>query len=438
MTVASPQPATSSEQGRREAAFGVTFGVAITVGSAAAIGILRSPSAIASQMPSVWGYLGMWLVGGAYALLVALTLVRLARNNRRSGGPYVFAREAFGDTIGFFVGWLDWVALCAVLAVVAAVLGDYAIGILPELRAPQAIALLVIAAATLVQWLGVRPAMWAQNAASLAKVVALLIFVAACVYFGTREVGTTTLEADREGSLLAALLIAFNAVMVTVHGSAAAVYFAGEFRDADRTLTRAVTIGIGAVVALYMLVNFAILKVVPLATFAGRHIAADIVSDRIFGPAGALLARGLVVVALISGVSAAAFVAPRILRAMGEDGLLWRPFVELNRGGTPEVAVLVTAGVAAILVASGAAEWVMDCVAAVFAITSTLSFVAALKIPGVRGLPRSAAIVGIVASLLVLVGVVLHNPVALLRVGIVLVIGGVVRLIARTMPHRTT
>jgi APA family basic amino acid/polyamine antiporter len=430
-TVASPHPAEGSAHSRPEAALGVTFGVLLTVGSAAAIGILRSPSAIASQMPSFWGYLAVWLLGGAYGLLVALTLARLARYNRSSGGPYVFVREAFGEIPGFLIGWIDWVALCGVLAVVASVLGDYAIGILPELRAPEAIALLVIAVLTLVQWLGLRPAAWTHNASALTKIVALLVFVAVCFYFGTRDVASMTFEPEREGSILTAFLIAFNAVLITVHGSAAPVYFAADFRDADRTLPKAVATGVCAVVALYLLVNVAILKVVPLATIAGKHVAADVVSDRLFGPDGALVARLLIVLALISGVSATALVAPRILKAMGETGALWRTMSEPSRGGTPEMALLVTAGVAAVLVATGADEWVMHCVAAVFAITSALSFLAAMKRPEERGAHRTGSVIGVIASVVILAGVVLHDPTSLLRIGVVAVVGLVVYAIAR-------
>jgi basic amino acid/polyamine antiporter, APA family len=435
LTTAAPEPAGSSPHGRLLAVLGLAFGISITIGSTAGIGILRSPSAIAAEMPSVWGYLALWAAGGAYALLVALTLAELALITERSGGPYVFVRAAFGNAAGFLTGWIDWVALCGIIAVLASVLGDYAVGILPELRAPEVIALLVVTLITLVHWLGVGPAAWLQSGAAVVKVAALLVFVGACMYLGTRDVSSMAFEPEREGSLLAALLVTFNAVIVTIHGSAAAVYFAGEIRNARRVLPRAVMVGVLTVLALYLLVNLSILKVVPLATIASREVAADVVADRLFGPDGAVMARILVVLALISAVSAAIMTAPRILHAMGSDGTLPRPLAWVNPRGTPEMGLLATVGLAAILIVSRAHAWVMTSVGLVFVVTSMLSLAAYVRLAPAPSLRRKLAMIGIVTSGVLIAGLVVAEPAGLVRVLAAALTGVVVLLIRRTLPR---
>lgn len=395
--------------GRLLAFLGVTFGIAITVGNTAGIGILRSPSAVAAAVPSVGGYLAIWLAGGAYALMVALAYATLAVRTGRSGGPYTWLRESFGEPFAFAIGWIDWLATCGVLAVAAAVLGEYAVGLAPEFRAREVIGLMVIVLVTVVQSVGQRAAAWLQYGTVVLKILALGVFVVACIYFGTRSVDSAALVPDHDGPVVPAVMLALLAVIVTVHGAGAASYFAGEIGDRAQTLRKAAIAGITIVLALYMLVNWAILLVVPLPTIAGRGVALDVVSERIFGENGALLARGLVVLALLSAVNAAALIGPRILQAMGEDGAFFRAAGEVNRRGTPEVGLLITAATAGGLVILHAEEWLMSCVVAVFLCAAAASFLALWR----TGTARLMAIAGFAASVALLGGVAFADPAAL-------------------------
>src|SRR6185369_9812721 len=103
---------------------GLSFGLAVTVGNTIGGGILRTPGDIAALLPSPWMFVGIWVVGGLYALLGANALSELGTMLPRSGGQYVFARHAFGDYAGFLVGWMDWISTCASIGLVALVLGE--------------------------------------------------------------------------------------------------------------------------------------------------------------------------------------------------------------------------------------------------------------------------------------------------------------------------
>src|ERR1044072_7436957 len=92
---------------------GLSFGLAVTVGNTIGGGILRTPGDIAGLLPSPWLFVGIWIVGGLYALLGANALSELGTMLPRSDGQYVFARHAFGDYAGFLVGWMDWISTCA-------------------------------------------------------------------------------------------------------------------------------------------------------------------------------------------------------------------------------------------------------------------------------------------------------------------------------------
>src|SRR6478672_4357585 len=103
---------------------GLSFGLAVTVGNTIGGGILRTPGDIASLLPTPWLFVGIWVVGGLYALLGANALSELGTMLPRSGGQYVFARHTFGNYAGFLVGWLDWISTCASVGAISLVLGE--------------------------------------------------------------------------------------------------------------------------------------------------------------------------------------------------------------------------------------------------------------------------------------------------------------------------
>ena len=95
---------------------GVGFGVAVIIGNTIGAGIFRAPGTIAEQLPATVPFLVVWLAGGLYALLGAISLAELGTMLPRSGGQYVFSRYALGEYAGFIVGWSDWISTIALRA----------------------------------------------------------------------------------------------------------------------------------------------------------------------------------------------------------------------------------------------------------------------------------------------------------------------------------
>src|SRR5947208_3922177 len=126
---------------------GVAFGLAVIVGSTLGIGILRTPGLVAAQLTSRSSILLVWLVGGLYTLLGSVCLTELGTMLPQAGGYYVYARRAFGDTVGFAVGWSDWITYCAVLGYVSIAMGEFTALIVPSLGGyEKAVSILALAA----------------------------------------------------------------------------------------------------------------------------------------------------------------------------------------------------------------------------------------------------------------------------------------------------
>jgi APA family basic amino acid/polyamine antiporter len=372
-----PDSATPNANAPRRllAILGVGFGIAVTIGNVIGAGILRTPGEIAAHLPTVFPYLAVWVIGGLYALLGANAIAELATTVPRSGGQYVFVRHALGDYAGFIVGWSDWLSTCGTTALVAITIGEYALIYLPAMRAYEVIALLTIGLLTLVQWLGVRWGGAAQNVTSALKAVVLIALIAACFHLGGRPPFHNAFVTDGDAPFFVAFMLSLAAVIYTYDGWTGVIYFSEEVRNPARDIPRAMFAGVGLVIAIYLLINVAFLRVVPLGSIAGQKLAAAVVAQHIFGAYADPILRSLFIISLLSAVNSNVLMAPRVLFAMASDGLFWRGAREVNEGGTPDVALMISSIISALFVLTGTFETVIAKLSFFFVANYTLSFV---------------------------------------------------------------
>src|SRR5215211_6552537 len=155
---------------------GVGFGLAVIIGNTIGAGIFRTPGTIAEQLPATIPFLLVWLAGGVYALLGAISLAELGTMLPRSGGQYVFSRYALGEYAGFIVGWSDWISSCGSTAAVSLVIGTFSGALFPALegKGPLVAAAVTILFA-LLQWRGI---VWGSNIQNLTSLLKALAFLA--------------------------------------------------------------------------------------------------------------------------------------------------------------------------------------------------------------------------------------------------------------------
>lgn len=361
--------------GKLLSVLGVTFGLAVTIGNVIGAGILRTPGDIARLLPTFSAYLAVWVIGGAYALLGANAIAELGAMTPRSGGQYVFVRRALGDYPGFVVGWSDWLSTCGTTAAVSIVFGEYAavlMGIAPRWSAVLGVGAIILL--TLVQWVGVKAGARAQDVTSFVKALVLLLLVGACFVLGRHDVAAPSHALSGGTSLLVAFVLALQAVIYTYDGWTAVVYFSEEVKDPGRDIPRSMFGGLIGVIALYLLINVAFLRVVPMEAIAGQDLAAAAVARTMFGARGDLVIRSILALALVSALNSNVLMAPRVLFAMARDGLFWRGATRVNAGGTPDVAMLVSSILGIAFIASGTFESVIAKLAFFFVANYALSF----------------------------------------------------------------
>ncbi|HKQ62790.1 MAG TPA: APC family permease [Candidatus Polarisedimenticolaceae bacterium] len=331
---------------------GVGFGLAVIVGSTIGIGILRTPGLVAAQLSRPTAILAVWLAGGLYTLLGAICLTELGTMLPRAGGYYVYARRAFGDGVGFAVGWTDWLTYCAVLGYVSIGIGEFSAVLIPALAGlerPLAIAALVGIVA--LQWAGLRISSRFQEWTTAVKFLAFLALGVAALTLATRW--TPAAESGTPSASFTGLILALQAVGITYGGWQSALYFTEEDRDPTRNLPRSMIGGVLAVIVVYLLVNLALLVILPLDDIAASMLPAADAAARVAGPGGRQLITALSLLSLLPLLNAILMIGTRILFALGRDGLFWSSTSQVNAGGTPGVATAVTTAIAVTLIATG-------------------------------------------------------------------------------------
>ena len=367
MEVTSRARAAAPARGRLLQVLGVWFGIAAAIGNTIAAGIVRSPGDIAQWLPNTFLFLSAWVVGGLYALVGASSMAELAAAIPLSGGQYNFSRRGLGEFAGFLVGWSDWLSTCGTAAAVAIVVAEYTATFLPflygkavllgyEFTHQQVGAVLIIFGFFVLQWRGIKWGSNAQLITAALKTGAFVVLVAACFFLGGHahsavSASTAQLPPLPAGwPLVAAFMLALQAVLYTVDGWDGVVYFGEEVRNPDREIPRAIFGSVFSIMGIYLLINLAVLYVLPMNQIAGNNFSLGTAAERIFGAYGDAVIRAIMIVSLLSCLNANQLFCSRTLYKMSYDGLFFRTAARVNRGGTPVTALLLSTVVGIIFV----------------------------------------------------------------------------------------
>jgi basic amino acid/polyamine antiporter, APA family len=338
---------------------GVGFGIAVVVGETIGTGIFRTPGEVAAQLGNSAFIIAAWIAGGVYAFFCTLAVTELGTMLPRAGGWYVYSRRAFGDYGGFVVGCSDWVMQSVAIGYLAVAFGEFACELLPALGGRvKLVAIACMCLLMLLNWLGLRTGCWTQELTSLIKALALIGFVAACFVAvpsaahadASAHAGLVTLP---KGGLLLGIVIALQAVVVTYDGWYAAIYFAEEDEDPVRNLPRSSIGGVLACVVIFLLVNLALLHVLPMHQLVTSQVPAADAAKSIIGSRGKDVILVVSMLAAISTINAILMISPRILFGMARDGLMPRWMTFINKGGTPAAPLLLCTVLAGAMILSG-------------------------------------------------------------------------------------
>ena len=171
-----------ASRGKLLQVLGVSFGIAVIIGNTILVGILRTPGDVAARLPTPLLFIGVWIIGGLYALLGTLSLAEPGAMVAQSGGQYVIVRRGLGHYPGFMVGWSDWLSTCGTIALGAIVFTEYLEPLVPAMagrRVPAGVALVLLFG--LLLWRGIQVGDVSQQTLSALKALAFGALIGVCL-----------------------------------------------------------------------------------------------------------------------------------------------------------------------------------------------------------------------------------------------------------------
>ncbi len=365
----------------------------LVMGGIIGSGIFMNPSVAARHVHTPFLILAVWVLGGLVALAAGFIWAELATMRPEVGGQYAYLREAFHPLVAFLYGWgLLLVIQTGGMAAVAVTFARYFLELTNLQMADGAVAALALAVLTIVNCLGVRAGGSLQSFLMVLKIVAIVTLIACGLFLAGSEKASAVNPSSSMGGAefqisshdVFPFLTMIGAAMVPVlfayGGWQTATFVAGEIREPQKNLPRALVIGVSAVVVLYLAVNYVCVRALGPAGLANTTTPASDVMRMALGPMGARLIAAGIAISTLGFLSQSMLTAPRVYFAMAEDGLFFNRVAKLSRRSRVPVIAIVMQGLLAVVIAlSGKYEQILNYVVSVdfifFGLTAMCVFI---------------------------------------------------------------
>jgi APA family basic amino acid/polyamine antiporter len=269
----------------------------------------------------------------------AMPTVELGAAIPLSGGPYSLAARSIGPFTGFFVGWADWLQLVMSTGFISVAFGQYVqrLGIMAD-WSTAVVAILLLIGCGVLNWIGARVGGASQNIGSALKALVLVALVVTLFVAAKPEAA-----APPPPPLFTwvAAAVALRAIYGAYGGWQAAVYFSEEVHQPERNIARATFAGIALVTALYVLVNAAVLHVVPVGILVNSTLAVSDAAAMVLGPGSGTIVTVLAIICVATIANLQVMEHVRTTYAMARKGMLPPGLATVSASGTPRAALVV-------------------------------------------------------------------------------------------------
>ncbi|MBS0438228.1 MAG: amino acid permease [Proteobacteria bacterium] len=320
---------------------GLVTGMAVVVGIMIGSGIFRVPSGIAADTGNLTGIALVWILGGIVALFGALSIAELAAMYPAAGGPYVYLREAYGRPLAFLFGWMWLLTTPISWAAQSLMFAEY-LGFFVPIPVPvqHAIAAALIVLVAIANVRSVKLGAAIQNISSSAKVLAI-VGLSAAIFFLAPGGEHNPLNAEPMGvANWSGIGIGLIAALWAYDGWQNLTTISGEVKNPQRNLPLALVGGVLVVMAVYLLINAAYVRALPVAELAASKSVATDAAMVVMGRAGVSLIGALVMLSVFGTLNGSILSSPRVFFAMAEDGLFFRTVGKVHpKYETPYVAI---------------------------------------------------------------------------------------------------
>lgn len=361
---------------------GVAFGLAVVVGSTIGVGILRTPGTIAKLLPDAGLIMCCWIAIGCYIVLSASSYAELTTMMPKAGGAYNYIKRAFGNYAGFVNGWFDFLCNAIAPAYFCIVLSEYCLLVFSQFAEyEKVIAVGFLTIFTAINFPGVKSGSAIQKITSAIKILLFLVLIGGC--FLARPAGHEITSVSGQmltGGLFIAFFKSLQLIMGAYDGWMSVSFFAEEDSDPNKNIPKSYLIGAASIGVLYVLINAAILYVLPVDEIAKSPLAAASAATIAFGQWSGTLMTAVAIFSLISILNAYMMIPSRILFGLSRDGFFLKQFTTVNKGGTPYYALLLCYGFAFILILGSSFETLFGLAVVMMTIVTGFAFASLIRL----------------------------------------------------------
>ncbi|MDT8319098.1 MAG: amino acid permease [Xanthomonadales bacterium] len=343
--------------------FGLWTAAALIVGQVIAVGIFLTPAGMVKAVQSPTWLLAIWLLIGSATICGALSYSELSARYPESGGTYAFLREAFGPSVAFLYGWVVLLVidpgLTAAFAVGLANYFSYITPLSPSGQTVLAVAVVWVAGAVNIR--GARLGAGIMRVLIAIKIGVLLFLVLYGFLAGRGDWDNLRPFFASPPDWLGALIAGSVGAYFAFGGWWDATRIAGEIKNPQKNLPRALLAGVGALTAMYILISAVFYYLVPVSEVTDETTFAAQAGQALFGATGGAIFAAIVVVSVLGTLFAFLMASPRVYYAMARNGLFFKAFGVLHpRWETPHLAILIQISLATLLIATGSFDQIVS------------------------------------------------------------------------------
>jgi basic amino acid/polyamine antiporter, APA family len=348
--------------------------VMLISGDMIGIGIFVTTGAIAETLPSPGGVLLVWVLGGLLALTGALSCAELSASLPYAGGDYIYIREAYGKLIGFLSGWSSFlVTFSGAIAFLAVGFNGFMSFFFPVLGSNKPLfslnvlglsiqgtignlfSMVVVLLISGLHCLGVRQGTITQNILTTLKIGALLGIIFLGVLFGKGDTShfSPLFDWQKIGNF-SVFAAAFIPAIFAYSGWNAVIYIAGEVKEPEKNLPKALLWANLLVITLYLAINVVYIYGVPVTEMKGALRVSEVATTALFGYQTSAWITAIITVSILGALNVVTMLGPRIYYAMARDGVFFKRLAEVHPTfGTPARAIMLQAIWACLLILTG-------------------------------------------------------------------------------------
>ncbi|MDF2947856.1 MAG: amino acid permease [Bacillales bacterium] len=313
--------------------------IMIVIGVVIGSGIFFKASVVFSSAGSTFYGLMAWVVGGFITISSALTIAEIAAAIPKTGGVFIYLKELYSERLAFLYGWMQTLiyvpAVCAALSIVFVTQATYFIELSEMEQKILAIAIIIFLAT--LNTFSTKAGSKLNFVFTIAKLVPIIIIITFGLMNGTNPASITGDESVVSPFAVAGFGAAILGTLWAYDGWVSVGNIAGELKNPQRDLPRAIIIGLSVIIAVYLLINVAIVKVMPIADVISSEKAASDAAVVLFGNSGASLVAAGIMISIFGALNGYLLTGVRIPYAMAKENLFpyASTFSKLSKFGTP-------------------------------------------------------------------------------------------------------